>query len=170
VQRVAVLPAHTPGSDTVAPASASSGGDLFNAPRLTLADVVTAAARLELARQGFQVVDPLSVETALHGRTPASAQMAAQLARETQLDATAMFIDVRQWEPNSTGMRTDAVIVAIDVSLIDPQTGKVVWEVHRSPKPVPLYGVLLQGQAAVFASETVMREILAPLGGKAPAT
>lgn len=45
-----------------------------------------------------------------------------------------------------------------------------VWEVHRAPKPVPLYGVLLQGQADVFVAETVMREVLAPLGGKGPAT
>lgn len=170
VQRIAVLPPHTPGSGTAAPANAPPGGDLFNAPRLTLADVLAAAAHLELGRQGFQVVDPLTVDAAVHGEAPASAQMAAQMARAAQLNATAMFIDVRLWEPNNTGMRTDGVIVALDVALVDPQTGNVVWTVHRAPKPVPLYGVVLQGQADIFVAETVMREILAPLGGKGPAT
>ena len=169
VQRIVVLPPHTPGAGAAAPATPPAG-DLFNAPRLTLADVLAAAARLELVRQGFQVVDPISVDTALHGRGPTSTQMAAQMAREAQLNATAMFIDVRLWEPNNTGMRTDGVIVAMDVTLVDPQTAQVVWEVHRAPKPVPLYGVLLQGQADVFVAETVMREVLAPLGGKGPAT
>jgi len=166
VHRIAVLPPHIPGPN--APATPTSGS-LFNAPPLTLGDVIAAAARLELVRQGFQVVDPITVDTALHGRGPTSAQIAAQMAREARLDATAMFIDVRQWEPNNTGMRTDGVIVAMDVTLVDPQTGFVVWGVHRAPKPVPLYGVLLQGQADVFVAETVMREVLAPLG-KGPAT
>ena len=170
VQRIAVLPPLTPGSDKGPAAGPPAGGNLFNAPRLTLGDVLSAAARLELVRQGFQVVDPITVDSALHGRAPTSAQMAAQMVREAQLNATTMFIDVRLWEPNNTGMRTDGVIVAMDVTLVDPQTGTVMWEVHRAPKPVPLYGVLLQGQADVFVAETVMREILAPLGGKAPAT
>jgi len=168
VHRIAVLPPHPPGAGAEAPATPPAG-DLFNAPRLTLTDVLAAAARLELGRQGFQVVDPLTVDTAVHGQVPADAQAAAQMAREAQLNATAMFIDVRLWEPNYTGMRTDGVIVALDVTLIDPQTGNVLWQVRRSPKPVPLYGVLLQGQADVFVAETVMREVLAPLG-KGPAT
>jgi hypothetical protein len=165
VQRIAVLPPHIPGPN--APATPTSAS-LFTAPRLTLADVLAAAARLELVRQGFQVVDPLAVDTALHGRAPASSQMAAQIAREAQLTATAMFIDVPLWEPNDTGMRTDGVIVALYVALVDPQTGEVLWEVRRAPKPVPLYGVVLQGQADVFAAETVMREVLAPLGERKP--
>jgi len=168
VQRIAVLPPHTPGSGSAPPAAAAPGGGLFNAPRLTLADVLAAAARLELVRQGFQVVDPLTVDAAVHGEAPASPEMAAQMARAAQLNATAMFIDVRLWEPNNTGMRTDGVIVALDVALVDPQTGSVVWEVRRTPKPVPLYGVVLQGQADIFVAETVMRELLAPLGGKGP--
>jgi hypothetical protein len=163
VHRIAVLPPHIPGPN--APATPTSGS-LFNAPRLTLGDVLAAAVRLELARQGFQVVDPIAVDTALHGRAPANTQMAAQMAREAQLNTTAMFIDVPLWEPNNTGMRTDGVIVALNVALVDPLTGEVLWEMHRTPKPVPLYGVVLQGQAAVFVAETVMREILAPLGGE----
>ena len=43
--------------------------------------------------------------------------------------------------------------------IIDPATGAVLWQVHRPSRPVPVYGVVLTGQANVIVAETVIREI-----------
>jgi hypothetical protein len=98
--------------------------------------------------------------------------MAAQIVREANLDATALYIEVRRWEPtpNSRGMKADGVIVALDVTMVDPKTGAILWEVHRPSRPVPLYGVVLTGQANVFVAETVMQEVFAQLGSRQPGT
>jgi hypothetical protein len=87
---------------------------------------------------------------------------------EAQLDAAALYIEVRRWEPTpyERGMKADGVIVALDVMMVDPKTGAILWQVHRPSQPVPLYGVVLTGQAHVFVAETVMREVFALLGSK----
>jgi hypothetical protein len=96
--------------------------------------------------------------------------MAAQILREANLDAVALYIEVRRWEPtpNSRGMKADGVIVALDVMMVDPKTGGVLWQVHRPSRPVPVYGVVLTGQANVIVAETVMREVFASLGPMQP--
>jgi hypothetical protein len=88
--------------------------------------------------------------------------MAAQIMEEAHLDAAALYIEVRRWEPtpDPRGMKADGVIVALDATLVDPKTGAALWQVHRPSRPVPVYGVLLTGQANVVVAETVMREIL----------
>ena len=166
VNRIAVLPPYNLRGDG-APAAAT--GDALNPRQLTVGDVLAEQARAQLAEKGFAVVDPGVVQAATKDRLPTSAHMAAQIVDAAHLDATAMYIEVRLWEPNWVGMKTDSVIVALDVMLIDPQTGAVVWQVRRDPKPVPLYGVLLTGQANVFVAETIMREVLAPLRPVQPA-
>jgi hypothetical protein len=87
--------------------------------------------------------------------------MAAQILREANLDAAGLYIEVRRWEPtpDSRGLKADGVIVALDAVMIDPKTGAVLWQVHRPSRPVPVYGVVLTGQANVIVAETVMREI-----------
>ena len=60
-------------------------------------------------------------------------------------------------------MKTDGIIVALDVMIVDPHSGAVLWQAHRSQRPVPHYGVLITGQAEVFVAQTVMQEILAPV-------
>ena len=75
---------------------------------------------------------------------PTSPEMAAQILREANLDAVALYIEVRRWEPtpNSRGMKADGVIVALDVMLVDPKTGRILWQVNRPSRPVPVYGVV----------------------------
>ena len=168
VRRVAVLPPYYPGAaDTSA---ASSESDLLRPLQMTVGDVLAQQARARLAEKGLDVLDPIDVKVATKDRIPTSPQMAAQILEEAHLDATALYIEVRRWEPtpDSRGMKADGVIVALDVMMIDPKTGAVLWQVHRPSRPVPLYGVVLTGQAHVFVAETVMREIFAQLGSKKP--
>jgi hypothetical protein len=96
--------------------------------------------------------------------------MAAQILREANLDAVALYIEIRRWEPTPSerGMKADGVIVALDVTMVDPRTGAILWEVHRPSRPVPLYGVVLTGQANVLVAEAVMQEVFAQLGSRQP--
>ena len=166
VHRIAVLPPYSVrGNDFPTQAGAS---DALGPRQMTVGAVLAEQARGQLAAKGYTVVDPGVVQVATKDRLPTSPQEAAAIAEQAHLDATAMYIEVLVWEPNWVGMKTDSVIVALNVMLIDPQTGAILWQVHRDPKPVPLYGTLLTGQANVFVAETVMREILAPLRPERP--
>lgn len=167
VGRIAVLSPYRPGA---ADARADTVSGLPGLPSRTIEELLAEQARIRLAEKGLDVVEPSVVNLATGGRVATSPQMAAQIMEEAQLDATALYIEVRRWEPTPSdrGMKADGVIVALDVTMVDPKTGKVLWEVHRPSRPVPLYGVVLTGQANVFVAETVMRDVFARLGSKQP--
>ena len=137
---------------------------------MTVGDVLAQQARARLAEKGLDVLDPIDVKVATGDRIPTSPQMAGQIVEKANLDAAALYIEVRRWEPmpDSRGMKADGVIVALDVMMVDPKTGTILWQVHRPSRPVPLYGVVLTGQAHVFVAETVMREVFAQLGSTKP--
>ena len=167
VRRIAVLPTYQTGA-VDARTGADSGLPVLQ--NMTVGDVLAQQARIRLAEKGFEVLSPSAVKVATKDRVPTSPEMAAQILREANLDAVALYIEVRRWEPtpNSRGMKADGVIVALDVMMVDPKTGGVLWQVHRPSRPVPVYGVVLTGQANVIAAETVMREVFASLGPVQP--
>jgi hypothetical protein len=158
VRRIAVLPPYQAGA-VDARTGADSGRPVLQ--NMTVGDVLAYQARLRLAEKGFEVLSPGAVKVATKDRAPTSPQMAAQILREANLDAAGLYIEVRRWEPtpNSRGLKADGVIVALDVMMVDPKTGSVLWQVNRPSRPVPVYGVVLTGQANVIVAETVMREI-----------
>jgi hypothetical protein len=168
VRRIAVLPPYYRGAADTPTAGADS--DLLRPFQMTVGDVLAQQARARLAEKGLEVIEPSVVKLATQDRVPTSPQMAAQIMEEAHLDAATLYIEVRRWEPmpDSRGMKADGVIVALDVMMVDPKTGAVLWQVHRPSRPVPLYGVVLTGQANVFVAETVMREIFAQLGSRKP--
>jgi hypothetical protein len=165
VSRIAVLP---PSDATGAPLSPRAPADLGAAPTQSLGAILAAEARTQLARQGFEVVDPTLVETATGGRVPSSPEMAAEILRSAKLDAAILFMRVRRWEFPYPTFRTDEVIVALDAMLVDPTSGQVVWRVRRPAKPVPLHGVAIGGQADAVAAAEVMKEVFASLGQRSP--
>ena len=167
VRRVAVLPPYQPGA---ADTRAGTSSDLVGLPSRTIGDVLAQQARARLAEKGFDVIEHSVVKLATKDRMPTSPQMAAQIMQEAKLDAAALYIEVRRWEPtpDARGMKADGVIVALDVTLVDPMTGAILWQVHRPSRPVPLYGVVLTGQANVFVAETVMKEVFAQFGSRQP--
>jgi hypothetical protein len=159
VRRIAVLPPYQ--RDAAAERGSSADKDPVGLPNMTVGDVLAYQARLRLAEKGFEVLSPGAVKVATKDRAPTSPPMAAQILREANLDAAGLYIEVRRWEPtpNSRGLKADGVIVALDVMMVDPKTGKILWQVNRPSRPVPVYGVVLTGQANVIVAETVMREI-----------
>jgi len=168
VRRIAVLPPYERG--TAETRDSSTGGDLLLPLKMTVGDVLAQQARARLVEKGFDVIEPSVVKLATKDRTPTNPQTAAQIIEEAHLDATVLYIEVRRWEPTPSdrGMKADGVIVALDVTMVDPKTGAILWQVHRPSRPVPLYGVVLTGHANVFVAETVMREVFARLGSKQP--
>jgi hypothetical protein len=167
VRRIAVLPPYQRGGETLNPSMES---DVLRPLKMNVGDALAQQARVRLAEKGFEILNPSVVKIATKDRMPTSLQMATQIMREAGLDAAAMYIEVRRWEPtpDARGMKADGIIVALDVMLVDPKTGAVLWEVHRPSRPVPLHGVFLTGQANVFVAETVMQEVLASVGSRQP--
>jgi hypothetical protein len=166
VRRIAVLPPYKVGTaETHTASGVSNRGGLLE---MTVGDVLAQQARARLAEKGYSVIPHSVVKLATNDRAPTSPQMAAQMLEEAHVDAAALYIEVRRWEPtpNPRGMKADGVIVALDVTMIDPKAGAVLWQVHRASRPVPLYGVVLTGHAHVFVAETVMREVFASLESK----
>ena len=168
VRRIAVLPPYHRGAVEMRTASADTA--LVRPFEMTVGDVLVQQARTRLAEKGLEIIAPSVVQLATKRRMPTSPQIAAQIMEEAHLDATALYIEVRRWEstPESRGIKADGVIVALDVMMVDPKTGMILWQVHRPSRPVPLYGVVLTGQAHLFVAETVMREVFAQLGSKKP--
>jgi hypothetical protein len=168
VRRIAVLPPYRLGTADINPAVTDIQAPAL--PSRTIGDLLAQQARAQLAEKGLEVLDPIDVKVATKDRMPSSPQMAAKIIEEAQLDAAALYIEVRRWEPtpDSRGMKADGIIVALDVTMVDPKTGKVLWYLRRPSRPVPLYGVLITGQANVFAAETVMKEVFAHLGSRKP--
>ncbi len=160
VRRIAVLPPFQRGAVN-ARTDADNGLPVLQ--NMTVGDVLAHQARIRLAEKGFEVLSPGAVKVATKDRVPTSPEMAAQILREANLDAVALYIEIRRWDPTPSerGMKADGVIVALDVTMVDPRTGAILWQLHRPSRPVPLYGVVLTGQANVFVAETIMREALA---------
>jgi hypothetical protein len=168
VHRIAVLPPYRLGAADVP--TASFDRDPWRPLEITVGDVLAQQARARLAEKGLDIVARSVVQLATQNRVPTSPLLAAQITEAAHLDATALYIEVRRWEatPDSRGMKADGVIVALDVMMVDPKTGAILWQVHRPSRPVPLFGVVLTGQAHVFVAETVMREVFAQLGSRRP--
>ena len=165
IRRIAILP---PCDATGAPLSPRTPAGVYATPSQNLAALLVSGAQNQIARHGFEVVDPRLVEMATGGRVPSSPEMAAEIVQSAKLDATVLFMRVRRWEFPYSTMRTNEVIVSLDVILVDPTTGRIVWQVRRPPKPVPLSGELIGGQADAVAADEVMKEVFAPLGQRLP--
>src|SRR5256885_9293626 len=158
VRRIAVLPPYQ--RDAAAERGSSADKDPVGLPNMTVGDVLAQQARIRLAEKGFEVLSPGAVKVATKDRAPTSPQMAAQILREANLDAAGLYIEVRRWEPtpDSRGMKADGVIVALDVMMVDPKTGGILWQVHRPSRPGPVFGGMLKGPANVFVAGAGMRE------------
>ena len=168
VRRIAVLPPYRLGAADTRPAATES--QLLGLPSRTIEDLLAQQARAQLQAKGFDVVAPTELKLATKDRVPTNPQMAAQILRQANLDAAALYIEVRRWEPmpDARALKADGIIVALDVAIVDPKTGTILWQVHRPSRPVPLYGIVLTGQANVFVAETVMREVFAQLESRKP--
>jgi len=171
VRTVAVLaPANRTGDPLLVAGASFLEKYAVKSDRITVPDVLASEARLQLERRGFTVVPADQVETATHGRAPGSPQAAAEIASHAKLAGLALYLDVRRWEPDAP-VHPSFVLVGVTASLVDPESGSVVWSAERPTGPVPTPGEVALGPAYVTAARKVMEELLAPLGPeRAPAS
>ena len=168
VGAVAVLPPNNRTGDPLLIAGASFYEKyVARTDRITVPDVLAAEARFQLARRGFTVIARQTVEAATGDRAPADAQEAAAVATRNKIDATVLYIELRRWEAD-VPFRPQFVIASLEVFLIEPSTGRVLWKVDHPSRPVPTKGVVNLGDAYDIAARTVMEEMLAGLGPERP--
>jgi len=168
VRTVAVLPPNNRTDDPLLAAS-DSFWDPY-APRakpVTVADVLVAEARLQLERRGFTVTPVETVERALGNHTPGSPQEAADLAAQGKLEGNVLYIEIIRWEPD-VPIHPQLVLVALEASLIEVATGRVVWTTPRALRPTPTPGAISRWVAYMIAAREVTKELLSPWGPEQP--
>jgi hypothetical protein len=125
-------------------------------------------ARFQLQQKGFDVTNWQTIDGALKGRVPTSPDSAAALATLIGRRELVMYLEIRRWEPDAP-MHTAFVIVGLSASLVDPSSGRVVWQHERRAAPVATPGEIRVESAYVTAARKVMAETLAPLRPEPPA-
>jgi hypothetical protein len=130
--------------------------------RVSVGDVLQSEARFRLQEKGFAVGDWFAQATALKGRTPASAEAAAELARQVGLTGRVLYLEIRRWEPDAP-THPRFVIVAMTASVVDAVSGQQIWRDDRRAAPVPTPGAVNIESAYVVAARRVIAEMLAPL-------
>lgn len=168
VRTVAVLvPANRTGDPLLVAGASFLEKYALASDRITVADVLASEARLQLARRGFTVVSADEVANATEGRVPASPQAAGEIASRAKLPGLALYVEIRRWEPDAP-THPAFVVVGLAASLVDPASGRVVWDTQRRASPVATPGEVALGPAYVTAARKVMQELLAPLGAERP--
>ena len=138
---------------------------VFHTTRVTVPDVLAAEARTLLEQQGYTVVSPELVEAASDGKAPASAKQAATLAAQHDLAGDVLYIDLRQWEPNLT-YGPSAIIVSLNIELVDPATGRTIWSADHPSRPVQTPATINFADAYWVAARSVIRQMLEPFANK----
>ncbi len=102
-QAIAVLP---PNNRTGNPLFVSGASFLdryvFHAEVVTVGDVLAGEARFQLAERGFRVIPGQAIAAATKGQTPESPTAAGEMASRGKLDALALYLEIRQWEPDGS--------------------------------------------------------------------
>jgi hypothetical protein len=161
---IAVLPPNNRTGDPLLVSGASLlDRYAFHAERVTVGDVLAAEARFQLAEHGISVIPREAVVAATEGRVPQSPQAAAEIAAHGKLDGLALYLEIRQWQPDAP-VHTSFVIVGLSLSLVDPASGNVVWQLDRHPAPVATPGEVTLENAYETAAREAIAEILEPFG------
>jgi hypothetical protein len=165
IRTVAVLPPYNRTGDALLVAGSSLLETYVLRSRpVTVGDVLAADVRAQLARRGYTVVAPEVVEAAIGSQVPHSPQEAADIAARGKLEGSVLYIQINRWEPGDETLHPRSVLVAVDASLIEPTTGRVVWTAHRPLRPVLTPGAVTPGAAYTLASREVTKELLTAWG------
>jgi hypothetical protein len=122
-------------------------------------------------QRGFTVVSAEAVATALGSMTPGSPEEAVDLLSHGKLTGNALYIEIKRWEADDISVfRPKQVLVALDASLIDAATGRVVWTAHRSLRPTPTTGAASPWVADMIAAHAVIEDLLGSWGPAPPSS
>lgn len=124
---------------------------------------------MQLERRSFSVVSAEAVEAAIGSHTPGSPEEAADLAARGKLEGSALYLEIKRWEMDMP-LHPKRVLVALEASLIDVATGRIMWTAHYPLRPVPTPGAVTRWAADMIAAHEVAEEMLAPWGPERPAS
>jgi ABC-type uncharacterized transport system auxiliary subunit len=128
--------------------------------RFTVPDALAQEAASFLRARGYRVSDSATVESALHGRAPESAEDAARVASAAGVEGFVLYLEIRRWEADAD-THPAFVIVGLSASLVDAASGHEVWNVRQPVHPVPTPGAVTLGAAYDIAVTTVVAEVFA---------
>ena len=168
VQAVAVFPPDNLTGDELL----VEGGSLlekyvFHTQRVTVADVLAAEARRQLASRGVTIIPPDVVDAAAGEHPPLGAYGAAAAAARNHIDADVLFIEIRRWEPD-VPFQPRSIIVSLAATLVDPADQHTLWSADRPSRPIATPGAVTLGAADVIAAGKAIEELLAPLSAVRP--
>jgi hypothetical protein len=162
VQMITVLPPNNRTGDPLLIESASFlHPDADRPGRVTVPDVLAAEVRKQLTRRGVKVTAPEVVTAAIGKQTPQSPEEAADLAARGKLEGSALYIEIRRWEADTSPLHPQRIIVAVEARLLDPATGHAVWTAQRPLHPVPTLGVVTRWMAYTIAARKVAEGLFA---------
>ncbi|HXJ36007.1 MAG TPA: hypothetical protein VMS22_18395 [Candidatus Eisenbacteria bacterium] len=168
MRRITVLPpGNRTGDDLLVEGAALLEKYAPDTDRVTVGDVLAAELRARLAKRGFAVVAPDVVRKATEGRGVASPEAAVELARNGHLTAPLLVVSIDRWEAKP-GTHADFVIVGLDVWLVDPASGAVVWHAHRRANPIATPGAVTLASAYEMAAAKAAEELVGWLGAPGP--
>ena len=168
VRSVAVLaPSNRTGDGLLVSGASLLEKYAFRTDRVTVADVLGAELRSELAHRGFAVVPPDVVHAATGGRPAGTPEAAAEMARHGHLDAPVLMVAIDRWEPDAE-THPAFVIVALDAALVESSSGTVLWSSHRRASPVATPGTVTLGTAYEIAARKVAEELVGSWGSERP--
>lgn len=163
-QAIAVLPPNNRTGDPLLVAGASFlDRYAFHTQRSTVGDVLAGEARFQLAERGLAVVPEATLARAIGGQVPQSPQAAGEIAARCKLDALALYLEIRRWEPDAA-THPAFVIVGASASLVDPAGGTVIWQLDRPSTPIATPGEATLESAYETAARKLVAEIVSPFG------
>jgi len=140
---------------------------VFHTQRVTVADVLAAEARRQLASRGVTIIPPDVVDAAAGEHPPLGAYGAAAAAARNHIDADVLFIEIRRWEPD-VPFQPRSIIVSLAATLVDPADQHTLWSADRPSRPIATPGAVTLGAADVIAAGKAIEELLAPLSAVRP--
>lgn len=127
-------------------------GDPYAPPPRSVPDVLQALAADELARRGYAVV-PVETARQVVAEAPSDPTRAASEAARAGLSGPVLWGDLRRFTLTQTGL----LLVRLDLALVDPQTGQVLWS-GAARRPVPVRGALTVQEVLSDAAPSIFAE------------
>jgi len=160
---IAVLPPNNRTGDPLLVESASFLHPYADRPgRVTVPDVLATEVREQLARRGVKVIAPEAVIAAIGTQTPRSLEEAVEWVVHGKLEGSALYIEIRRWEADTSPLHPQRIIVALEARLLEPAMGQAVWPAQHPLHPVPTLGVATRWKAYTIAARKVAEGLFTP--------